>query len=197
MAGGELRDRNSFTAASQACCRLRTPAAGPSGWPRMPPPAAKIRSVDPSSRYVSAAWRAVCPEEKTGMISQPAYGGGNIGVRQARAERITLRPFAEFVAETVDVGMVNAGKPPKLLVRDKAHADCRRPPIDAPPVAVAVDAQLRVRAQGLHRGQANEFMLAMMHVPPRAMTWSCRCSIWSRSPVMLTAYMACLPVRSA
>src|SRR5438094_7332973 len=38
------------TAASQACRRLRTPATIPSGCAMIPPPHAKIRSVDPSAR---------------------------------------------------------------------------------------------------------------------------------------------------
>src|ERR1039458_7826593 len=48
-----------------------------------------MRSVEPRALNVSGAWRADWPEEKTGMISHPGEGGGNIGVRQARAEAMT------------------------------------------------------------------------------------------------------------
>ena len=56
----------------------------------MPPPAAKIRSVDPSAAKVAGTCRADWPDEKTGMISHPAWGAGNIGVRHSRADAITL-----------------------------------------------------------------------------------------------------------
>src|ERR1700712_5050793 len=48
-----------------------------------------MRSVEPSAAKVAGACLADWPEEKTGMISQPGKGSGNIGVRQARAEAMT------------------------------------------------------------------------------------------------------------
>ncbi len=88
------------------------------------------------------------------MISQPACGGGNIGVRQARAEAITLSSgLTEFVTQPVDVSVINAGQAPEFLVCDEAHADGWGAAVDAPSVAVAMDAELRVCAQNLHCGK--------------------------------------------
>ena len=39
----------------------------------MPPPQAKIRSVDPSARNVSGAWRADWPEENTGITLTESF----------------------------------------------------------------------------------------------------------------------------
>ena len=88
------------------------------------------------------------------MISQPATGSEEHG-RQAGASRRDHRliRLAELVAQAVDVGVIDAGETPELLERDEGHAERRRAAQHPPPVAMAVDHQLRVRAQNLHRGQ--------------------------------------------
>src|SRR5262252_5519793 len=67
------------TAASHASRSAVTPAATPSGCAMMPPPAATIRSVDPSAAYVPGACLTVWPDEKTGIAVQGLRS--NIGVR--------------------------------------------------------------------------------------------------------------------
>src|SRR3984885_10700210 len=64
----------------------------------------------------------------------------------ARRSDDALIRLTEFVTQAVDVGMVNPGQAPELLVRDKAHADGRGAAIDTPAVAMTMDTKLRVRA---------------------------------------------------
>lgn len=54
----------------------------------MPPPAAKIRSVEPSARQVGAACADVWPEENTGIAMHGLCA--NIGVSAAFADVTTL-----------------------------------------------------------------------------------------------------------
>lgn len=54
----------------------------------MPPPAQKIRSGEASAAQVGAACLADCADENTGITTHGF--DSNIGVRQARADAITL-----------------------------------------------------------------------------------------------------------
>ena len=105
---------------------------------------------------MSGAWRADWPEENTGMISQPLCGAGNMGVRHSRADAIDARiVFAEFVAQSVDVDVIDAREAPEFLIGDEAHAGGVRAAEHAPSVAMAVNGDLRVAAQRCERGQAD------------------------------------------
>ena len=80
----------------------------------------------------------------------------NIGVRQARAERIdALVGLAELVAQAVDVHVVGAGEPPELGPGDVVEAERRAPRQRAPAVAVGVDRQRGVAAEREEAGEAD------------------------------------------
>ncbi len=51
--------------------------------------------------------------------------------------------------------VVDAGEPPEFLVSDEAHARGVRAAEHAPPVAMAVNGDLRMTAQRCQRGQAD------------------------------------------
>ena len=63
-------------------------AAIPPGCANSPPPARKIKSVDCNAAQVPGACLMVCPDENTGITVHGLCA--NIGVRQARADAITL-----------------------------------------------------------------------------------------------------------
>lgn len=121
-----------------------------------------------------------------------------MGVRQARAEAMTdSSELAEFVAQAVDVGVVDAGEAPDFwkAMKDMPVAGLR-PSMPQPfrwPWMTTLEC-LRTISMA---GRPMEFMLTMAQVPLFASMWMRRSSIWSRSPVMLAAYMTRLPVRSA
>ena len=88
------------------------------------------------------------------MISQPGAGGENMGVRQARAEAMTDSSVSQnLLRRPLTWVWSMPASAPELLERDERHAERRRAAEHAPAVAMAVDDQLRVRAQHLHRGQ--------------------------------------------
>ena len=89
------------------------------------------------------------------MTSQPGAGGGNIGVRQARAEAITDSSGSQNLLRRplTWVWSMPASRQ-ELLVRDEAT--CRAlasGPASPTRCVMAVNDELRVCAQGLHRRQ--------------------------------------------
>ncbi|KAG1388416.1 hypothetical protein G6F59_015970 [Rhizopus arrhizus] len=90
---GACRAKSSSDCPSRTACQawrmLCTPAAGPSGWARMPPPDMNIRSSVRTADHVGGTVPAHWPDENAGMTgsSMPSVSDA----RQSRADSTTSR----------------------------------------------------------------------------------------------------------
>ena len=80
----------------------------------------------------------------------------NIGVRQARAEAMTLSSdLREFALQPIDMHVVGAGQAPELLPSDIGPAEHRRAGQIAPAVTVGVNRQIRYPPEFDHADKAH------------------------------------------
>ena len=185
-------------AASQASRRAATPAAGPSGWAMMPPPAAKIRSVEPTRRVGAGrlprrSGRTRTPASRCRACPRTAASG------RPAPRRSTLSSDSQnLLREAVDVQVVGAGQPPDLLPGDVGPAEQRVARETAPAVAVARGSAAGVSGASSIMPTRPTRVEARHHAgAARLRTRSWRRRISSSSPVMLKANITFLPVRSA
>ena len=118
-------------AASQASRRPDTPAAGPSGWAMMPPPAVTIRSArsEPGIGARRLPGRLAGGEDRhrnAGLVLEHRREAG-----PGRGDHALVR-LRELALQAVDMHVVGAGQPPELLPGDIGPAEHRVRGTDSP-----------------------------------------------------------------
>ena len=100
-----------------------------------------------------APGRPIAPSQPLATGNWPAENNGVVSASKERTKEIVRLPI--FHADAVDLKLVDAKQPPKLLIDAKVHAEARVPRENIPTIAMRMQGDARSFAQLAKAAEAN------------------------------------------